>query len=200
MKSAIPILRIITGSLLVILIINDFVPLLVEYLTGTGGVMLPIEFSPGGWKVKWWMIDHQPAFSLYQIFFMGTGMALLFSGLFRYLPSKLNLGIIAGLVLSGVLVILWVLLMEEPPYLIAQTPRPFMWAQIAAGLFLLPAALKKQNINKVARVATLIAAVLCALLLALCLIKSIVTLWFAIWPIIGVTILLLLQRTSKTVQ
>lgn len=190
MKNIISIFRVLTGSLLVILIVNDFVPLLLEYLTGNEGIMLPIEFSPGGWKVKWWMMDHFPVFDLYQIIFMGTGLVLVFTGLFPSLPSKVNLGIAAGLILSAV----FVLLFPDTHYLVQQTPSPFMWAQIAAGIAILPAALKKQNINKVARVATMIAAALCVLLLALCLLKSITTLWFAIWPILGVTILLLLQK------
>lgn len=193
MKKVYPIVQILTGVLLVILIVNDFVPLLIEYLTGTTDFKLPIEFSPGGWKVKYWLIDHQPGFSLYQIFFMGAGFLLIFSAAFRFLPSKINLAIVAGLILSA----LFVFLFPHVDYLVEQTPRPFMTAQIAAGLILLPAALKKQNIQRTAHVAILIAAVLCALLLALCLIKSIVTLKFAIWPILGITFLLLLKNKNS---
>lgn len=194
MKKLYTLIQILTGTLFVILIVNDFVPLLIEELGGPSGITLPIKFSPGGWKVKFFMIDHPPLFALYQIAFFATGLVLVMSAIFPLLPSKINLGITSGLILSA----LFVLIFPHTAYLIEQTPPPFMWAQIVAGAALLPGALKKQNINRIAQVSIIVAAVLATLLLALCLIKSIITLKFAIWLVLGVSILLLLKKRIVT--
>ena len=106
-------IQILTGLLLVVLIVNDFVPLLVEYLTNFSGFKLPIEFSPGGWEIKFWMIDHQPVFALYQVLFMATGLVLIFSALFRRMPTKLAIGVVGGLIGSAVFVL--AALGQRPP-------------------------------------------------------------------------------------
>lgn len=193
MKRLIPIIQILTGTLLVILIVNDFVELLFEFVFDVEKLRAPIEWSAGGWKLKFWMIDHQPAFSLYQGFFMGTGFLLIFTALFRFLPNKVNLGIASGLVLSGI----FVLLFPSAGYILEQTPRIFMWIQIFAGIPLVYAALNSQNNQLVRTVGLYIAAFILAILLIATLATSIVTLIYGILPIIGIIFLLLTHKRSS---
>jgi|GEM_PF-3913839 len=192
MKKIIPIIQILTGTLLVILIVNDFVELLFEFVFNVEKLKVPIEWSPGGWKLKWWMMDHQPAFSLYQGFFMGSGFILIFTALFGFLPKKLNLGIASGLILTAT----FVLLFPSVSYITQNTDVIFMWVQIIAGIPLVYAALNSQNNQLVRTVGLYIAAFILAVFLIATLATSVVTLYYGILPIIGITFLLLTHKKS----
>ncbi len=195
LKKLYPIIQIITGTLLVILVVNDFVELLFEFLFDVEKLKVPIEWSNGGWKAKYWMFDNPDGWSLrvwnlWQGAIMISGFILIFTGLFRYLPRWTHLGIVGGLLISAV----FVLLFPSVAYLVEQTPKDFMWYQIIAGLILLPAALKNQNIKLIQTVGLYIATFIMAIFLIVTLATSIVTLIYGILPIIGVSFLLLTKK------
>lgn len=190
MKKIRPIVQILVGTLLVILVVNDFFALLIEYLTNVSDLKLPIEWSKEGWKLKFWMIDHPPVFAIYQAMFMGTGFLMIFSALFDWLPSKVNLGISAGLVLSALLVLMF----PKLHYITQETPKPFMWAQLVSGTLLLLAAIKTLNNQHLQRFSILTSAVLCTMLLIATLIHSPVTLLYGVFPIAGTIYLVLTQN------
>lgn len=190
LKKIYPIIQIITGTLLLVLVVNDFVELLFEFVFDVEKLKLPIEWSAGGWKVKFWMFDHQPAWYLFQGAIMVSGFVLIFSALFKYLPKTLNLGVVGGLIVSA----LFVLLFPSVAYLVEQTPKEFMWYQLIAGGILLPAALKSQNIKHVQTVGLYIAAFIMSIFLIVTLATSVVTLIYGILPVIGVSFLLLTKK------
>ncbi len=176
MKHLYNIALILAGALLATLVINDFAELLIEYLFNLEGKKLPIEFSKGGWKLKFWLIDHPPAFDVYQILYFAGGFVLIMSGLFPYLPKWAKMGAVAGLIGSALLVLLF----PHLHYLTENTPKPFMYAQLVAGLALLPIVLNPKNISTVRLVAMYIAGALATLLLAVAVAVTPVTLWFAL--------------------
>ena len=188
-----PIIQILTGALLILLVTNDFLELLIEYLFGASEIKAPITFSPGGWEVKYWMMDHAPAFDIYQFLFMATGFVLVFAAMFQFFPRKMNMGIVGGLLFSALLVLLFPTL----HYITEQTPKTFMFAQLAAGRALVPAMRVKKAAIQTSDIATYIATALVLVLVGVCLLKSTITLRFAIFPLIGV-IYLLISNRKKT--
>lgn len=193
MKKLNNIILILVGIFLAVLILNDFVPLLVEYVFGVADFKLPIKFSPGGWKVKYWLMDHDPGFEIYQILYLSTGFLLIFSGLFQYLGKMARWSIIGGLIGSA----LFVFLFNDIHYLVQQTPAEFMIAQIVAGIFLIPATLHTEWLSKVRDFGLYFAAFLVVLFTIVALIKTPVTLIFMIWPLLGI-IFLFIQKKRLT--
>lgn len=183
-------MQFITGILLVILVVNDHLELLFEFFFNQENLKVPIEWSNKGWEFKWWMMDHQPAWYIFQGSIMASGFILIITALFGFLPKWTHLGIVGGLLVSA----LFVLLFPSVAYLIEQTPKEFMWYQLAAGIILLPAALKSQNIKLIQSVGLYIAAFIMAIFLIVTLATSIVTLIYGILPVIGVTFLLITKK------
>ncbi len=188
-----PLIQLITGTLLVILVVNDFVELLLEYVFNVEKLKVPIEWSSRGWKVKYWMFDHQPAWYLFQGTLMVSGFILIFTALFIPLPRNINLGIVGSLLVSA----LFVLLFPSITYLIDQTPREFMWYQIIAAIVVLPAALSRQYIKRIQTVGLYIAAFVMSIFLVVTLTTSIVTLIYGILPIVGILFLILTKKQSE---
>lgn len=149
--------------LMVVLVTNDFIEVLMEFVFGAEGVRLPIEFSDKGWDVKYWLMDHDPGFSLYQILFMGLGLLLIFGQAFEWLEKT------GKLIASGILIVpaLFVLLFPDTHFLIQQTPAPFMIAQLCAGLLLLGGTLISIDPYKLRSYALYPASVLAAFLVPL---------------------------------
>ena len=194
MKKILPILQIFTGVALAVLVVNDFFELLVEYLFNVSDLKLPIEFSkPDGWKLKFWMMDHPPAFDLYQILFFGVGFAMLFLGLFRFVPDWSKKAIVGGLVASSLLVLLF----PQLHYITQETPRPFMIGQLLAGLALVPAMLQSKNISRTSSVVLYVAAGLVLVLLVFSVWKTPITLRYAVFPALGVLAQFILQSVNK---
>ena len=190
LKKIYPFIQILTGTLMVVLVVNDFVELLFEFVFDVEKLKVPIEWSAGGWKFKFWMFDHQPAWYIWQGMIFISGFVLIFSGFFKFLPRTVNLGIVGGLIVTA----LFVLLFPTVAYLVEQTPKEFMWYQLIAGAILVPGALKSQNIKHVQTVGLYIAAFIMAAFLVVTLATSIVTLIYGILPVIGVLFLLLTKK------
>ncbi|MEM7039922.1 MAG: hypothetical protein AAF570_23315, partial [Bacteroidota bacterium] len=170
---------------------NDFIALLMEFLFGLDGFKLPITWSPGGWEFKFWMIDHPPAFAIYQILFMGTGFVLLLSGLFDIVRNvRVQQALVAGMLLSALLVLVAPNLHD----LMKQTPPAFMIAQLLAGIALVPALLGSSQRAMVTRIAIYVAAVICLTIVVICALKSTITLRYVLLPLAGVVYLLVSKQ------
>ena len=194
MKHLLAFLQIFTGAALAVLVINDFFELLVEYLFNVSDFRLPIEFAkPEGWKLKFWLIDHPPAFDIYQILFFGTGFVLMIGAAMKYLPKRANLAIVGGLIFSALLVLLF----PKLHYLTTETPQAFMIAQLLAGLALIPGVLNKRNISKIDRVGIYVASFLVLVLLTASIWKTPITLRYAVFPTLGLISIFVIQTVTK---
>lgn len=201
MKRILPVLQLIAGLMLVILIVNDFTEAFIENYIGWEKIKIPIPYSEGGWDLKYWLMDHPgrdsaiPSFfSIYQAVFMATGLVLMLSALFSRMGSKLILAIVAGLGLSAAVVLIF----PDMNEIFAQTPKPFMWAQILAAGSLSPVLISKSNNLNVKKSGIFIGLLLSAVLVIALLIHSPVTLLYALWPLLGLLFLFINQRKLST--
>ena len=164
---------ILFGLLLIQFAVNDFMAALFSLEFGIEKFRLPIKFSPEGWKLKYWMMDNHPAFSIYLGFFLASGMILLGSTLLPKIPAKMQVLVVGGLFASAI----FVLVSSGVHSLIDMTPREFMVAQLIASLLLAVGTLQKGFyfiLHRLVLNATLVALLI---LLVTLLIKSPVTLW-----------------------
>ena len=199
-----PILLFLTGTLITLFVTNDHLELLFEFLFGWEKFKLPIEISPGGWKVKFWLMDHElfglfNYFALFQVLMMGTGFTMIFLGLFHFIPPKLQWGTLAGLILSALWVLSGVLTINEDiDFFLGETPRPFMIAQLISAAALIPSVLHPRNTSKTIRLSLYIGTGLILLVAVTSLVSTPVTLKYIVFPLLGsITLIIIYKKHFK---
>ena len=181
---------VITGLLLVFLVVNDFVELLIEDQLGISNARLPIEYSSGGWKLKFAMMDNPPAFAIYQVVLFMMGFVLMFVPVFKYIPKRLAFGLTAGLGLSAIFVLV-AKEIDSMPLLIRETPTEFMIAQLLAALVLAPALISGAQWAKVRKSAIITAALILLVLVVAAILRTPITLTYLAIPFAGALYLLI---------